>query len=99
LKSPVNPGFLSKNLEKLIKTIKDAAKTVSKETLNDLVSLIYHLKIKYMNTSIANDVETAMTDLVDSLQYDQAKIDNKKYSIHPWGTDESTESSENFDLK
>ncbi len=52
-----------------------------------------------MNTSIANDVETAMTDLVDSLQYDQAKIDNKKYSIHPWGTDESTESSENFDLK
>lgn len=89
LQGPINTSIISKILPKLFTTAKDVCKNSISQFSTDLTSFLYHLKVKYTQSSYGDEIEKEYSKFLEECKIDPMRLDLQRYSTISWTSSEA----------
>jgi len=90
LQGPVNTTLINKVLTKFSKTIIEIYNVGFLSFTDELIIFFSHLKEKYAQSSMAQEIEKEFEYLIKTTNLNPDKVINKKYTISSWTTPKSS---------
>lgn len=84
LDSPLNTSWMGKLIHKFLLGIKELSK-IDANHMKEFIDLLFAIKRKYSNSSIADDLETSTMQIIEDIKYNPEEINPERFNLSLWG--------------